>query len=431
MFSNRFHDWQYVTDSVATYKSYLGRSQGGGGHEKPWNYYLTLIFWRREGFLWTQALIGGLAIVGMLNAFLDRRRADHKRAALVALSTYAIVLLIIYSVIPYKTPWSVMGVVYAFALLSGLGARTIFRVFTDVPAIKFALALALAGGIYNLCRQTSYAVDLGYTGETRYAASESHNPYAYSHTVPNLVALSARIHELARKNPAGKAMPVQVIQSEQGWPLPWYLRDLTHVGYQSEIPAKIDAPVLVVDADREAAVRKILGEGWESSTWGLRAGITLTLLVNPSPTQKHAELATSPDAVQGPIPVAELEAAASAVPTPAAGTNPTAEGPSPATVTPTGTPVPLPPPTNTAAAPVPAVPPIPVPPSPLPSSKSSKSKRPPVVPTVVPPKAEPVPPKAQLVEDDAPTDGPPIPPPPTSPPTPPPASPSKSTRPKN
>ena len=134
-FSNRFHDWQYVTESVRTYESYLGRSQGGGGHEKPWNYYLTLIFWRREGFLWTQALIGGLAIVGMLNAFLDRRRADHKRAILVALSTYAIVLLIIYSVIPYKTPWSVMGVVYAFALLAGLGARTIFRVFTDVPVM--------------------------------------------------------------------------------------------------------------------------------------------------------------------------------------------------------------------------------------------------------------------------------------------------------
>jgi hypothetical protein len=329
-----------------------------------------------------------------------------------------------------------MGVVYAFALLAGLGARTIFRAFTDVPAIKFVLAVALAGGIYNLCRQTSYAIDLNYIGETRYAASEAHNPYAYSHTVPNLVALSARIHELARKNPAGKDMPVQIIQSEQGWPLPWYLRDLTHVGYQSEIPATIEAPVVVIDADREAAVRKILGEGWESSTWGLRAGITLTLLVNPSPTkkEKHAELATSPELVQGPVPVEELESAASAAPAPAVGTDPTEEGTPPAPG-PTGTPLPMPAVTGNAATPAPTVPPAPAPLSPPASKSSPKSKRPTSAPAVVPrkaepvvsPKAEPVPPKAQLVEDEAPSDGPPVPPPPA----PPPASPSKSARPKN
>ena len=183
-------------------------------------------------------------------------------------------------------------------------------------------------------------------------------------------------------------MPVQVIQSEQGWPLPWYLRDLTHVGYQSEIPAKIEAPVVVVDADREAAVRKILGDGWESSTWGLRAGITLTLLVNTSaPEKKPAELATNPDAFQGPIPAAELEAAASGVPD--VGTNPTPEGASAAAATPTGTPVPLPPATGTTAAahsrsPAHAGAAIDPPPSP------SKSKKSLTIPTVIPPKAEPV-----------------------------------------
>lgn len=363
MFSNGFRDWQYVTDSFRTYESYLGRSQGGGGHEKPWHYYLSLIFWRQQGFLWSQALIGGLAIVGMLNAFLDRRRADHKHAFLVGLSTYTLVLLTIYSVIPYKTPWSVMGVVYALALLAGLGTRAIFRVFTDVPAIKAVLALALAGGIYNLCHQTSFATDYSFPGETRYATSETHNPYAYSHTAPNLVALSERIHELADKSPTGKAMPVQVIQSESGWPLPWYLRDMTHVGYQTSIPDKLDADAVVVDADKDSEVLKKLGEGWETSVWGLRSGLTVSLLVKQHPGKAR-------------VKIPEPEIAGPPAPTEA----PTAEAPKLEAAAPTGTPAPTPP------APMQAAP------------------------------AEPAVPKAVLVEDEPPLTGPPFPVPPPRPP---------------
>jgi predicted membrane-bound mannosyltransferase len=354
---------------LRTYESYLGRSQGAGGHEKPWHYYLALIFWRREGFVWTQALIGGLAVVGMMNAFLDRRRANHKRAFLVALSTYALVLLAIYRVIPYKTPWSIMGVVHVLALLAGLGARTIFRAFTDVPAMKFVLALALAAGVYNLCHQSSYAIDFNYAGVTRYAASEVHNPYAYSHTGPSLVTLSSRIHDLAASHPAGKAMPVLVIQSEQGWPLPWYLRDLTHVGYRSEIPDKIDAAVVVVDMDKADAVLRKLGEGWKSSPWGLRSGITLSLLVEESLAARPAGDDSAPAPAQAP----ESE-----------------PGTAPSAPVPVGTPLPSPPDATTPQPGATAMP---------------------------PPAADPAVPKAQLVEDDPPLVGPPYPvPAPDSPP---------------
>jgi hypothetical protein len=340
LFSNGFRDWNHVVDSVRTYESYLGRSQGAGGHEKPPMYYITLLFWRREGFLWSEALIGGLAIVGMLNGYLDQRRADHKRAFLVGLSTYTLVLLAIYCVIPYKTPWSVLAVNYSFALLAGLGARTIFRVFTDVPVMKLALALSLAGGIYHLINQTSIATDWRWAGQTRHASSEAHNPYAYSHTVPSLVQLAARIHELAKKHPAGKAMPVQVIQVEQGWPLPWYLRDLTHVGYQSDIPETIQADVVVVDSDREGQVLKKLGKGWEQSLWGLRSGITLALLV-------RSDGATDDSKTKSEIETEAVPAVPFVMPSPplmpgAVGTPPAnSSGTQPAPVVPSGPILPL------------------------------------------------------------------------------------------
>ncbi|MEZ0274022.1 MAG: flippase activity-associated protein Agl23 [Roseimicrobium sp.] len=337
LYSNGFKTWNQIGDSVLTYRSYLQRS-GGSGHEQSWHYYISLLAWRQQGFLWSEGLISGLGLVGILNAFLDRRRADHKRAFLTLFATYTLVLLGIYCFIPYKTPWSILGVQHALTLLAGLGARSIFRVFTEVPLVKIALALLLGGGIYNLCEQTSRATDFRFEHETRYAASQMHNPYVYSHTSPNLVTLAGRIHELAEHTDEKLNMPVQVIQSENGWPLPWYLRDMKMVGYQSTMPQVLQAPVVVVDAGLEEAAREKLGGNYESSVYGLRQGIVLSLLVERSLWEKFQGLPPST-----PPPVAA--AANTTTSTPA----------SPSTV---GTPVPVTgPPGEAATTPGGVVPP--------------------------------------------------------------------------
>lgn len=302
MFSNGFKDWEGVLDSIVTYESYLKRS-GGSGHEKDWTYYLSLLFWKKNVFTWTEAMIGGFAVIGILSAFLDLRREQHKRSFLVFLSIYALVLLGIYSVIPYKTPWSILAVNYAIALLAGVGARMLFRAINGTIA-QGILLLAFAAGIYHLCRQTSLATDYAYKGETRYAA-DVRNPYVYSHTTSNLLELQKLIHDLAAIHPDHRAMPVQIIQSESGWPLPWYLRKMTRVGYQTEIPETINAAVIVMDLDKTESVLALLNRPeklpettidptseplteppapkpvitYESSIYGLRPGINLNVLV--------------------------------------------------------------------------------------------------------------------------------------------------------
>lgn len=302
MFSNGFKDWQGVLDSILTYESYLKRSSGSG-HEKSWTYYLGLLFWTKNVFTWTEAMIGGLAVLGILSAFLDLRREQNKRSFLVFMSVYAIVLLGIYSVIPYKTPWSALAVNYALALLGGVGARMFFRNI-DGTIAQGVLFLAFGLGIYHLCRQTSLATDYAYKGETRYAA-DVRNPYVYSHTSSNLLELQKLIHDLAAVHPKHRAMPVQIIQSENGWPLPWYLRDMTQVGYQTTLPEEIDASVIVMDLDKTEAVQAVLNRPeklpevtidptseplteppapkpvitYESSIYGLRPGINLNVLV--------------------------------------------------------------------------------------------------------------------------------------------------------
>ena len=272
LFSSGFKNWQAVADSVTTYGHYLSRSEGAG-HEKPWHYYLTLIFWRKDGLVWSEALIGGLGIVGMLNAFLGWHVNAARRAFLVFLSTYTLALLTVYSILSYKTPWSILSAQCSLTLLAGVGGAAIWHSL-EGRIVKLAAAALMAGGVLHLCSQTELA-----THEYR---TDPRNPYVYSHTSTNILPLVARVRELAQLRPAG--FSVQVISRDSGWPLPWYLRNMPDVGYQVETPDQVTAPVIIADIDKKAEIEaKLAGRAYESSSiYGLRPNVMLVMLVEQS-----------------------------------------------------------------------------------------------------------------------------------------------------
>ncbi len=79
----------------------------------------------------------------------------------------------------------------------------------------------------------------------------------------------------------GDGFKAQVISADQGWPLPWYWRNLPRVGYQAQVPETLDAPVVVMEADYlEAALPKMLDQGYDQGTqFGLRPGVMLIMFV--------------------------------------------------------------------------------------------------------------------------------------------------------
>jgi predicted membrane-bound mannosyltransferase len=111
-------------------------------------------------------------------------------------------------------------------------------------------------------------------------AADARNPYAYAHTSSAVTRLVDQVHALSALDPAGKALPVYVIQpGGDYWPLPWYFRDLTRVGYWSDIPAAPDAPVIVTDPRLAAQLQPLLKDKYFTATHGLRPGRLLTLFV--------------------------------------------------------------------------------------------------------------------------------------------------------
>ncbi len=330
IYSGGFKDWQAVKDSATTYLSYLQRSTGSG-HEKPWHYYFTLIFWRKDGLIWSEAMIGGLGIVGMLYAFVGNHMKNAPRQAfLIFLSVYTFILFTIYSFLAYKTPWSILSAQHALTLLAGVGAAIIGRAlkvewsfsplkflvnvfiymaviiivhtiisffnpswstYTDrillgifvsdalISALtkRFSRAFKISFflGMYHLIAQTNIAIHL-------YAA-DSRNPYVYSHTSSNLLTLLPKVRELQKIAP-DDSFNVLVINRDAGWPLPWYWRDIKTVHYTTTIPETIDARVIVAELDMQPALEaKFAGKTYTmQGPFGLRPGVMLNLWVEQS-----------------------------------------------------------------------------------------------------------------------------------------------------
>ena len=278
LFSGGFHHWEDVKESFTTYSNYVKRSGGAGGHEKPWNYYLGLMFWTKDSQVWTEAMIGGLALLGMLTAFFGNFGKEPQRQAfLVFLSIYALAALTAYSIIPYKTPWTILSVQWALTLLAGVGAHSLYRAINAGP-YRFLIGLALTAGLYHLCMQTKRATYDPVAARHRIDSANLNSPYVYTHTSESAMKLMSWLRQLAALDP--KAFSAQVINVDSGWPLPWYLRDLPTIGYQTKVPNTLSSPVIVVDDSQAAAAQAKLGtKAYESDSFSLRPGVNVTLLV--------------------------------------------------------------------------------------------------------------------------------------------------------
>ena len=254
-------------DSILTYVGNTERSTGM--HNHPWYHYLKLLAYHhvRSGPWWSEGLILALAAVGFFAAIVGRGVSKGRLPLTRFLAVYTLLMTAGYSIIPYKTPWCMLGFLHGMILLAGVGAAVLVRIVPTKPA-RIIAGLLIAAAACQLYGQACRTIGRRFCADQR-------NPYVYVHSVSGIVRLGKRIEDIAQVHPAGNSMFVTVV-AQDSWPLPFYLRRMKRVGYwpdpgqsasggADELPPNLDAPVIVASTEAQQRLEELLKEKFNIS----------------------------------------------------------------------------------------------------------------------------------------------------------------------
>ena len=271
LFSSFMTNLGGVPDSIRTFAPWLNRAEGNSPHIHAWNFYFERLLWFHHvrGPVWSEGLILLLAIPGVWAAFTRRGLGGGNAGFARFLALYTIALAAAYSLISYKTPWCMLSFWHGAILLAGLGAAVVqHRLFPvcsrmlnglkglltrsagrDAASLQTRISHEHAGWIAVTILILAASVHLcwlSWQAEVTYAADPV-NPYVYAQTSPDLLELVDTVEGVTATSPDGTRTRVDVIATDGDyWPLPWYLRRLSRIGWWDKVPDGPPAKVVIV-----------------------------------------------------------------------------------------------------------------------------------------------------------------------------------------
>ena len=232
------------------------------GHAKPWFYWLQLL----ARYEWP-ALIGLAWSVRALWPGMNRMVR--------LLAIYGCGALTAYSLVPYKTPWCVVSVLWPFFFVFGAAVDAALARKAWLPLLT---CVALLGGSLAEAARLNYfrptepgEAVLARPGMPRALRAFLTLPsYVYVQTTNDYFRLTRPLDALLALDPAGAHLTGHVLLSSYH-PLPWALGALTNVGYyDKEPPQGADAGFIVAEEEQIARLEGQLKEAYFVCPFQLR-----------------------------------------------------------------------------------------------------------------------------------------------------------------
>jgi len=255
-YSGTFLDFQALSGLCETFAAWFHTGvEAAGGHEKstyqfgPLNYYWVALMARYE---WPALLGLGLCF----------RYIAPSDARLRYLAIYGCGVLLGYSLIPYKTPWCIISMLWPFYLI--LGSETLVATVQSVSRIAYAIprsvvAISLAGSAFLSVRLNFFR----FTNEKE--------PYVYVQTFLEIETLTKPLLDMAKKDSRYYHVHGQILLDSY-YPLPWILGDFTQIGYykKEETPEAYDADFVVAEKSQMEKIESELVGEYYKRTFRLR-----------------------------------------------------------------------------------------------------------------------------------------------------------------
>lgn len=253
---------QGVYDSLRTFQFWT--KTGKTAHVHPLT---TYVYWmiRQES---------PILFLGTIGAALVVWKPRNTFALFVALWGFG--MLAAYSLISYKTPWLGLNFIIPIALVAGYALQMIWEEsLGQLGLIAGILAAAIVISGYQ-------TIDLNFFN---YDNDDQYYVYVYAHTRRETLLMLKEIDRVVERTQQGGQTGITIVAPEY-WPLPWYFRDFTRVGYHGRITASTE-PVIIAAESQGAEMESTFGERYQqvnsglnpAGTYSLRPGVNFLLYV--------------------------------------------------------------------------------------------------------------------------------------------------------
>jgi len=224
-----------VRDMIMAFAPWMATGTGdASGHEKPFWYWLQLLARYEWPLLATLLALPALLL--------------HESRWAWRLGATGFGLVLAYSLIPYKTPWLIIGMLlplsFAFGFLLELGLARLRSPWRSAPLILGVVLLAVS--LYT-------SVRLNFRDYANFA-----EPYVYVQTSTDVSRLMANLELQTTTFPASRNLSLLVLNKDP-WPLPWILGRYPGLGYgTADTQRDIAADVILVEESGRASVEAAL-----------------------------------------------------------------------------------------------------------------------------------------------------------------------------
>lgn len=247
-----------LSDSFQTFA--IWRKTGTEAHVHPFATYIKWLL-LREGPIFFLGIAGALFIV------LKPKNAFALFAAL-----WAFGIIAAYSLIPYKTPWLMLNFVVPLTLIGGYAVQAIHEFAGRQWRVTgVVLFLVLSFTAYQ-------SIDLNFKN---YDNDDTSYVYVYAHTTRGLLDLVKEIDRIANERTGGQTGIT--IVSPDYWPLPWYLRNYSRVGYYGRLAPSTE-PMILANANQQPEIEANFRDMYQQvrstrpdGSFELRPGVSLLL----------------------------------------------------------------------------------------------------------------------------------------------------------
>jgi len=257
-----------VYDALKTFE--IWTKTGQAAHVHPPETYL----------IWLTKQESPLLFLGILGAVLVLFRPKNVFALFSAF--WAFGLIAAYSLVPYKTPWLALNFILPLALIAGYSIQRIFELERGqfrLPVIMLVMAVLING--YQM-------VDLNFVN---YDNDSVYYVYVYAHTKRGTQDLVNQIDQIAKRGNEGGRTGITIVSREY-WPLPWYLRNYSRVGYFGHMTSSTE-PIIIASEDQKSEIESTFGAEYREvpsnepgGAYSLRPGVSLLLYAKQPATPR-------------------------------------------------------------------------------------------------------------------------------------------------